>query len=142
MVHAMSSREEQKTLNHVRKEIRRFRSAGGKEIRKVLEKEGYHLLERHPLMRSPRQRELIRYAFRPERCPLVDLRFMGARPSETAERRVWDRDFRVLARVELLSGDFPPEMVLHVAAASSPADFFRAVKAYSPSSRPKRTRGK
>ena len=53
-------------------------------------------------------------------------------PTDAAARRLWNRDFRVLARIDLLSGDFPPEMVLHVAAAGSPADFFRAIKAYSP----------
>ncbi|MCZ6787834.1 MAG: hypothetical protein O7E54_11800 [Planctomycetota bacterium] len=130
VVHMLSSAEESKVLARVRKEIRRFRSIRPDQVRRVLAKDGYHLLERHPLMRSPRQRELIRYAFRPSRCPLVDLRFMGPRPTDAAARRLWDRDFRVLARIDLLSGDFPPEMVLHVAAAGSPADFFRAIKAY------------
>jgi hypothetical protein len=140
LVREAAAREEQKVLGRIRKEIQRFSRADARTIRAMLEREGYHLLERHKLMRSPRQRELIRYAFRPERCPLIDLSFMGERPSDPVQRRVWDGDFRVLARIELLSGDFPPEMVLHLAAASSPADFFRAARAFEPVETPRRPR--
>lgn len=129
LIHELTQREERKLIAGIREGLLDFRSASPARIRRTLEREGYPLLERIRLRATPRQRELIRYAFRPERCPLLKLDFMGPRPEDPAARRLWERDFRSLARIELLAGDFPPEVVLHLAASHSPADFFRAVKA-------------
>ena len=129
LVRARTAAEEDKIIAQLRKELRRLGRGDPERIQRALEQEAYPLLEKTKLMATPRQRELVRYALRPERCPLIGLDFMGRPPQDPEARRLWGRDFRVLARIELLAGDFPPEMVLHLAAAVSPADFIRATKA-------------
>jgi len=122
------AREEAAVVEPVRRELLRFKGGDPKRIRRYLERNGYHLIERIPA--TPRQRVLIRYALRPQDCPFLDLSFLGEKPAEPAARRQWERDYRTLARVDLLSeAGFPPELVLHLADAATPEDFFRAVKA-------------
>jgi hypothetical protein len=129
LVRALAAGLEQRVIERVRKELLRFRSRQPGKVRKILEREGFFLLDRIQLFATPRQRELIRYALSPEECPLLDPDLMGPRPEEQNERKRWERDFRTLARVDLLSeAGFPPEMVLHLASSSSPEDFYRAVK--------------
>jgi hypothetical protein len=129
VVRALAAELEQQVVDRVRKELLRFRSRHPGKVRQMLEREGFFLLDRIRLFATPRQRELIRYALSPEDCPLVDPEFLGPRPEDRAERKRWERDFRILARVDLLSeAGFPPEMVLHLASSSSPEDFHRAVK--------------
>ncbi|MHC4670021.1 MAG: hypothetical protein ACYTFD_16655, partial [Planctomycetota bacterium] len=128
LVRQATEEEERKVVAKIRKELFRFHGADPKRVRRLLERHGFHLLEQIRFA-TPRQRELIRYAFRPDDCPLLDLGFLGPRPGDPAERRLWERDFRVFARLELLTAaGFPREMVLYLAGTGSPEDFFRAVK--------------
>ncbi len=79
---------------------------------------------------TPRQSELVRYAYRPHDCPLLDLSFLGERPKDRRDRRAWDRDFHILARLELLAeAGLPREMILHLANTGGPHDFVRALRA-------------
>jgi hypothetical protein len=79
---------------------------------------------------TPRQRELIRYAMRPEECPLIDPDLLGPPPDDPAEHRLWERDLRTLARLDLLfEAGFGREMVLHLAGAGSPEELLRAMHA-------------
>jgi hypothetical protein len=131
LVKRFTRAEEEKVVAPIRKELRRFRARSPRKIQITLEREGYPQLERLQLGGlSPRQREVLRYAFRPETCPWIDLRFLGPKPKDPAEKRLWERDFRSLARIDILSETrLPPEIVLHLASANSSADFWRAVKA-------------
>jgi len=91
---------------------------------------------------TPRQRELLRYALAPEDCPLLEMRFLGPRPSDPAARRLWENDFHLLARLELLSAaGFNREMLLHLASTGSPEDLLRAVQALRSGRRPGPDRG-
>ena len=121
--------EERKMVERIRKELFRFQRASPRRVRRILEQGGFYLLEQVRFA-PPRQRELIRYAFRPHDCPLIDMEFLGPRPEDEAARRLWERDYRVFARLELLSeAGFPREMVLYLAGTGSPEAFLRAVKA-------------
>ena len=63
-----------------------------------------HVLARNKLRASPRERELIRYALMPGDCPLLDPeRIAGPLPEDPEALPLWQRDFEVLARLELLS---------------------------------------
>ncbi|MHC4819240.1 MAG: hypothetical protein ACYTF8_14440 [Planctomycetota bacterium] len=128
LVRKAIAEEERQVVERIRKEIFRFQRADPKRVRQLLERRGFWLLERGSFA-TPRQAELIRYAFRPHECPLLDLRWLGPRPDEPAEERRWERDYRVFARLELLSkAGFPREMVLYLAGTGSPEDFLTAVK--------------
>lgn len=131
---------ERKVVEQVRKELLIFRSRDADRIRKTLEKRGYPLLERSRVMATPRQRELIRYALRPEQCPLIDPeRLAGPRPVDPAGRKLWERDFRVLARIDLLTeARFPADMVLHLAASNSAGELLRGLQAFRPRPGPKK----
>jgi hypothetical protein len=128
LVRKAIAEEERQVLEHVRREIFRFQRADPKRVRQLLERQGLWLLERSSFA-TPRQSELIRYAFRPHDCPLLDLGWLGPRPETPAEERLWERDYHVFARLELLTkAGFPREMVLYLAGTGSPEDFLRAVK--------------
>jgi hypothetical protein len=128
LVRKAIAEEERQVVERIRKEIFRFQRADPKRVRQLLERQGLWLLERGSFA-TPRQAELIRYAFRPHECPLLDLHWLGPRPEEPAEERRWERDYRVFARLELLSkAGFPREMVLYLAGTGSPEDFLTAVK--------------
>lgn len=91
---------------------------------------------------TPRQRELLRYALAPQDCPLLDLGCLGPKPGDPAARRLWESDYRLLARLELLSeAGFNREMLLHLASAGSPEDLLRAVQALRSGRRQARDRG-
>lgn len=129
MVRRAIGEEEERVIRRVREELDRLANADPERAKRFVE--GF-LASRLENLRfvTPRQRELIRYAVRPEECPLIDPDFLGPPPEEPAEWRLWQSDFRVLARLELLSeAGFSREMVLHLAGASSPEDFLRAVQA-------------
>lgn len=116
--------EEDRLLERVLGELDRLRGAHPERARAFLD-----LFAAPENLRfvTPRQRELIRYAMRPEECPLVDPEFLGPPPADPRERRLYDSDFRVLARLDLLAeAGFSREMVLHLAGAGSPEDFLRA----------------
>jgi len=133
--------EERQVVERIRKELFRFQGANPKRVRRILEQQGLHLLEQVRFA-PPRQRELIRYAFRPHDCPLLDLSFLGPRPEDKAARRLWERDYRVFARLELLAeAGFPREMVLYLAGTGSPEDFLRAVRALRRPQPPRKRRG-
>ena len=88
---------------------------------------GFVDLERIQMNATPRERELLRYALRPHECPLLDMRFMGRPPKDRHARRLWEMDYRILARLELLSEmNLPREMLLHLAQTGSPEDLLRA----------------
>jgi hypothetical protein len=128
LVRKAIAEEERQVVERVRKEIFRFHRADPKRVRQLLERQGFWLLERGSFA-TPRQGELIRYAFRPHECPLLDLGWLGPRPEDPAEERLWERDYRVFARLELLSeAGFPREMVLFLAGTGSPEAFLAAVK--------------
>jgi len=135
IVHRVAKQEEQRIIEQTRRELLRFQTRSPKRIRRSLEKEGFALLETLRLMATPRQRELVRWALRPERCPLIDpVHLAGKQPADPAARRLWQRDVRVLGRIDLLSeAEFPPGMVLHLAASNSTSDFLRAIRAFRPS---------
>jgi hypothetical protein len=123
--------EEERVLERVRGEIDRLADANPERARRFVER--FLAAEQENLrFVTPRQRELVRYSIRPEECPLVDPLFLGPPPEDPAERRLFESDFRVLARLDLLSeAGFPREMVLHLAGAGSPDDFLRAVQSLS-----------
>ena len=135
IVHGVTKREEQRIIEQTRRELLRFRTKNPARMRRALEKEGFALLETLQLMTTPRQRELVRWALRPEQCPLLDPeQLAGPKPADPAARRLWQRDVRVLGRIDLLSeAEFPPGMVLHLAASNSTSDFLRAIRAFRPS---------
>lgn len=120
--------EEERTLERVRGEIDRLADANPGRARRFVER--FLAAEQENLrFVTPRQRELVRYAIRPEECPLVDPAFLGPPPGDPAERRLFENDFRVLARLDLLAeAGFPRELVLHLAGAGSPDDFLRAIQ--------------
>ncbi len=121
--------EEERTLERVRGELARLEGVHPERARAFLERFLAAGLENLRFV-TPRQRELIRYAIRPEECPLIDPDFLGPPPADPRERRLFEDDFRALARLDLLSeAGFSREMVLHLASASSPEDFLRAVQA-------------
>jgi len=121
--------EEERLLDRVRSEIRELRGSSPRSAREVLRGGGFPVLERLRLNLTPRQGELIRWAFDPRRCPLIDPGFLGEPPADPAERRLFEEDWRTLARLDLLSeADLPIELVLHLAGCASPEDFFRGVE--------------
>jgi len=118
--------EQQKVYEKIRRELFRFRSGDPNAWRRYLD--GYRFIQGIRAA-TPRQRELIRYAYRPSECPLLDMSFMGERPTDKAQRRAWEQDYTTLARLELLAAaGFPREFVLYLAGTGSSADFFRAVQ--------------
>ncbi len=125
------TREEEESINErILTELSRLGKRDGRAAREFLEREGFYAFERIELVATPRQRELVRYAMRPEDCPFLDFPCLGERPQEPRQRRRWEEDFRVLARLDLLTeAGFPTEVVLHLAASGSQEDLFRAVKA-------------
>jgi hypothetical protein len=128
LVRKAIAEEERQVVERIRKEIFRFQRADPERVRQLLEQQGFWLLERSSFA-TPRQSELIRYAFRPHDCPLLDLGWLGDRPEDPAEERLWERDYRVFARLHLLSeAGFPRELVLYLAGTGSPEDFLTAVK--------------
>ena len=91
---------------------------------------GFIDMERIRMNATPRERELLRYALRPRECPLLDMRFMGRPPRDRPARRLWEMDYRILARLELFSEmNLPREMLLHLAQTGSPEDLLRAFRA-------------
>jgi hypothetical protein len=121
--------EEERILDRVRAELARLEGVHPERARAFLDRSLASDLENLRFV-TPRQRELIRYAIRPEECPLIDPDFLGPRPEDPEERRLWESDFRLLARLDLLSeAGFGREMVLHLAGAGSPEDFLRAIQA-------------
>jgi len=130
MIREVTREEEESVNERILSELARLGSRDGRGAREFLEREGFYAFERIELVATPRQRELVRYALRPEDCPFLDFPCMGERPSEPRQSRRWEEDFRVLARLDLLTeAGFPHEVVLHLAASGSPEDLFRAVKA-------------
>jgi len=88
------------------------------------------LIEGTRVFASPRERELIRYAMRPEDCPFLDLSFMGPKPDDERAARRFEVDFRLLGRLEILGHmNLPPAMLLHIAESGSPEDFLHAMQA-------------
>jgi hypothetical protein len=120
--------EEERLVERVRGEIDRLADANPERARRFVER--FLAAEQENLrFVTPRQRELVRYAIRPEECPLVDPLLLGHPPEDPAERPLFESDFRVLARLDLLTeAGFPREMVLHLSGAGSPDDFLRAVQ--------------
>ncbi|MGH7163709.1 MAG: hypothetical protein ACREID_09510, partial [Planctomycetota bacterium] len=117
--------EKERVLRRIRRELLRAGAADPA----ALDRRGAHLIERARIFATPRERELIRYAFAPRDCPFLDLGFLGPPPREAAERREWERDFRILARLDLLAeAGLPREMLLHLVETGSPEDFLRAFK--------------
>ena len=131
LVRETTTRDERAVTAQVRKELLRFRSRNPDQIRAKLARDAMYVRDKSAVFATPRQRELIRYALRPEQCPLLDpVAVAGAKPEDPAARKAWIRDFRVLARIDLLSeAGYPPQMVLHMAASTSAADLLRALKA-------------
>jgi len=129
MVRRAIAEEEEQVTMRVRAELDRIADANPERARRFVER---FLAAEQKNLRfvTPRQRELIRYAVRPEECPLVDPGLLGPPPDDDpAARRLWEGDFRVLARLDLLAeAGFNREMVLHLASAGSPDDFLRAVQ--------------
>jgi len=120
--------EEERILDRVRGELVRLEGAHPERAKAFLD--GF-LASDNLRFVTPRQRELIRYAVRPEECPLIDPDLVGPPPEDPRERRLFESDFRALARLDLLSeAGFGCEMVLHLAAASSAEDFLRAAEAF------------
>jgi hypothetical protein len=129
MVRRATREDEERIAERVRVELRPLEGADPDRARRVLERFLLYRLENLRFV-TPRQRELIRYALRPEECPLLDPDFLGRAPEDPAERRQWEHDFRVLARLDLLSeAGLGREMVLHLAGAGSPEEFLRAIQA-------------
>lgn len=115
-------REEQRVVERVRREIRRLRRRP-ERARRVLAVERLRYL-------TPRQRELVRYSLRPRECPLIDLSFLGPRPEGRREARVWEHDYRLFARLELLhEAGLPRELVLHLAPSGSAEELVRSLRA-------------
>lgn len=128
MVRRAIAEEEEHVTERVVAELDRLADANPERARRFVER---FLAAEQENIRfvTPRQRELIRYALRPEECPLVDPDLLGPPPEDPAARRAWEADFRVLARLDLLAeAGFSREMVLHLSAAGSPDDFLRAVQ--------------
>ncbi len=116
------AREEQQVLKRVRREMRRL-SRSPERARPDF------FVERLDFL-TPRQRELVRYALRPHDCPLIDLEFLGPRPADRADARVWQHDYQLFARLELLSeAGLPRELVLHLAPSGSPEELIRSLRA-------------
>lgn len=120
--------EEERVIERVRGDLDRLADANPERARRFVER--FLAAEQENLrFVTPRQRELVRYAIRPEECPLVDPAFLGPPPGDPLERRLFESDFRVLARLDLLAeAGFPREIVLHLAGAGSPDDFLRAIQ--------------
>lgn len=127
-VRAEIQRHEDRLAQQIRREIFKGGRKDAASLRRSLERSGYPVLERLRFV-TPRQRELIRYAFRPHECPLLDLSFLGPKPDDRAAQKEWFRDYHLLGRLELLgAAGFPRELVLHLAGTGSPEDFWRAVR--------------
>jgi hypothetical protein len=138
LVRAAVRAEEEQIVERVRGELARLQGASPERARTFLDRFLASGLENLRFV-TPRQRELIRYAIRPEECPLLDAGFLGPPPEDPEERRLWESDFRVLARLDLLSeAGFGREMVLHLASAGSPEDFLRGRPGPAAPARPPR----
>lgn len=123
-------REEQALVEQVGREVRELGDGSPRRVREELHRRGFPALERMRLVLTPRQGELVRWAFDPRRCPLIDPEFLGPAPEDPAERRAFEEDWRILARLDLLSeAGLPVELVLHLAGSVSPEDFLRGVEA-------------
>ena len=128
VVRNYTTKQEQRVLQGVLKQVRRLQGASAEEVSRWISGDAALVLERRNVYATPRQRELIRWALRPETCPLLDFSWMGERPQGKSERRLWSRDVRVLGRISLLSeAGIPKETVLHLASAGSEEDFLRAL---------------
>lgn len=128
--------EEGRILAEVREELAHLGGGDPERARRIADRFLAYRLENLRFV-TPRQRELIRYALRPEECPLIDPDFIGPPPEDPRERRLWERDFRILARLDLLSeAGFGREMVLYLAGAHSPDDFLRGIQALRRPPRP------
>lgn len=122
-------REEARLVERVRKEMLHTRRREPGEMRRAVDRWGWILLDRLAIFATPRERELIRYAFEPQECPILDFGFMGPPPEDPGERRLWEEDYRAIARLDLLTEtNLPTEMVLHLADTGSPEDLLRALK--------------
>ncbi len=129
LVRAHTKEQEQKVLREVARQIRRLQGVEPEDAQRRLSGEAWLVLDRRDVFATPRQRELIRWALRPDRCPVLDLRWMGDRPQERGKKRLWERDLRTLGRMELLSdAGLPVETVLHLASAGSDEEFLRALE--------------
>jgi hypothetical protein len=131
MVRSAVTKEEGCVMDEVRRELERLADADPERARRFVER---FLAAEQDNIRflTPRQRELVRYAIRPEECPLIDPGFLGPPPADPAEKKLYENDFRVLARLDLLTeAGFPREMVLHLAGAGTPEDFLRAIQRLS-----------
>ncbi|MFQ5845794.1 MAG: hypothetical protein ACE5JG_12495, partial [Planctomycetota bacterium] len=104
--------EAERAARRIEPEIRRW--FAGREGRRP------PILGRSLLKASPRERELIRYALRPRDCPWLDpKRLVGPPPRDREDRRRWQRDFEILARLDLLSRcRFRVDQALHLAASA------------------------
>lgn len=115
--------EERRIAERLREEVlrRRERGGGAEDRHRLL------VFEKIEAFATPRERELIRYALRPEECPFLDLGSLGPPPRDPAERRLFEADRSHLARLDLLSEtSLPTELVLHLADARSAEDLLRA----------------
>jgi len=129
IVRAYTRKQEEKLVRSVAKEVQRLRNVPNSEVMRRISGDAALVLDRQNVYATPRQRELIRWALRPEQCPLLDFSWMGERPREKGARRAWSRDIRVLGRLELLSeAGMPKDTVLHLASAGSEEDFLRALQ--------------
>ncbi len=133
LVEKSAQEEEREAIELIRVQLLRVRAGEPKRLKSHLEREVYYLVEGPSVFLTPRERELVRYAFRPEDCPFLDpgiATLMGPAPADPAERRAWERDFRGLARLDLLDRmSLPREILLHLASCETPEDFFRALQA-------------
>ena len=127
IVHEAVQSEEQQVVERVTRELRRLRGLDAERARRLIELQS---LAESVRFATPRQRELIRYALRPEECPLLDLTYLGPRPEDPAARRLWEGDFKTLGRLRLLcEAGLPNELVLHLAGTGSAEDFLRSIVA-------------
>ncbi|MGQ0613200.1 MAG: hypothetical protein ACT4PV_05625 [Planctomycetaceae bacterium] len=133
VVEKSAHEEERAAVDLIRAQLLQVRGGETRRIQADLERELYYLVEGPSVFLTPRERELVRYAFRPEDCPFLDpgiAALMGPAPTDPAERRAWERDSRGLARLDLLDRmSLPREMLLHLASCETPEDFFRALQA-------------
>ena len=125
IVRSDTEKREKRLLAAVAKDLKRLKSQGGRD----LDAEFELILGRGDVFATPRQRELLRWAIRPGKCPLLDFGWMGKRPKQREAKRLWDRDVSTLGRMDLLTkADFPSDVVLHLSATGSEADFLRAAR--------------
>jgi len=128
LVREFTAKEEQKVIDSVVRQVRRLRGVSAEDAKRKLSGDAALVLEQRNIFATPRQRELIRWALRPDECPLLDFSWMGEKPRAKGARRAWNRDLRVLGRLSLLTdAGLPEDTVLHLASAGSDEDFLRAL---------------